>query len=406
MGQGLPVRKVLQVHNRYRWSPGGEISVLEAEAALMRARGVEVAQFFVDNSDDAVSGLKNKLKTATDCVWSPSARKAVRAAIREHRPDLIHVHNFFVHLSPSVYWAAHDERIPVVQTLHNFRLLCAEASFLRDNRPCQDCVGKAFPAPALKHKCYKGSLAGTVPLVAMQVVNRLNGSFTKKVNAYIVLSEFAKEIFTRGGLPAHRLHVKPNFADRAELEQGHERNSHFVFAGRLSPEKGGSVLVEAWTKAPPPGWTCLILGEGPEREELQRASTHVPSLQWLGWREFEEVGRLVAQSRFLVNSSVTYESFGLSLVEALARGTPCIVPNHGQMPEISGVSDVSLGFRPGDPDDLHRVLHQAAAMADEEWQRRSDAARARYEAHFTAERNFEQLMDVYRAALADFEDQR
>lgn len=405
MGQGLPVRKVLQVHNRYRWSPGGEISVLEAEAALMRARGVEVAQFFVDNSDDAVSGLKNKLKTATDCVWSPSARKAVRAAIREHRPDLIHVHNFFVHLSPSVYWAAHDERIPVVQTLHNFRLLCAEASFLRDNRPCQDCVGKAFPAPALKHKCYKGSLAGTVPLVAMQVVNRLNGSFTKKVNAYIVLSEFAKEIFTRGGLPAHRLHVKGNFNEDPGMEP-EPRKRQFVFVGRLSPEKGPDVLAKAWAKGAPEGWTCEALGEGKMREEVESITRGIDTIRWSGWKEKPEVEHDIRSSRFLVMTSTCYEGFPLSLGEALSMGTPAVVPDHGAMPWISEVPEIGLQFKACDPDDLHRVLHQAAAMADEEWQRRSDAARARYEAHFTAERNFEQLMDVYRAALADFEDQR
>lgn len=405
MGQGLPVRKVLQVHNRYRWSPGGEISVLEAEAALMRARGVEVAQFFVDNSDDAVSGLKNKLKTATDCVWSPSARKAVRAAIREHRPDLIHVHNFFVHLSPSVYWAAHDERIPVVQTLHNFRLLCAEASFLRDNRPCQDCVGKAFPAPALKHKCYKGSLAGTVPLVAMQVVNRLNGSFTKKVNAYIVLSEFAKEIFTRGGLPAHRLHVKGNFNEDPGMEP-EPRKRQFVFVGRLSPEKGPDVLAKAWAKGAPAGWNCEVLGEGKMREEVESITRGIDTIRWSGWKERPEVEHDIRSSRFLVMTSTCYEGFPLSLGEALSMGTPAVVPDHGAMPWISEVPEIGLQFKACDPDDLHRVLHQAAAMADEEWQRRSDAARARYEAHFTAERNFEQLMDVYRAALADFEDQR
>ncbi len=391
--KGTWPRRILQVHNRYIWSPGGEISVLEAEAELLRANGHEVAQFFVDNSDDAVKGLANKVKTARNVVWSAENMERVRAAIREHRPDIVHVHNFFVHLSPSVYTACNREGVPVVQTLHNFRTCCAAANLLRDNRPCQDCVGK-FPMPAIKHKCYRGSLASTLPLVAMQQVNRWNGSFTKRVDGYIVLSDFAREIFIRSGLPADKLFVKPNFATDHGISVK-PREKKFAFVGRIVEEKGPDVIVDAWLKARPEGWTLHMLGEGNLREPLMAKSADCPSLVWHGWVQKDEVEEFVQTSRYVAMSSTCYEGFPLALAEALSFGTPAVVPDHGAMPEIMDTPEIGFDFAATQSDEMAKILLHAASLSEEEWDRRSHLARDRFLAQYTPEMNYKQLLEIY-----------
>ncbi|MBS1711362.1 MAG: glycosyltransferase family 4 protein [Armatimonadetes bacterium] len=389
---GMPIKRVLQVHNRYVWSPGGEISVLESEAELLRAHGVEVEQFFVDNPDE-ISGLGNKLKAAKNIVWSNDGLQMVRKAIQQSKPDIVHVHNFFIHLSPSVYKACNLEGVPVVQTLHNFRTCCAQAAFMRDGRACQDCVGR-FPFPALKHKCYRGSLSATVPLVLMQQVNRWNGAFTHMCDGYICLSEFAKEIFARSGLPVDRIHIKPNFAaDHGASAK--PRENKMVFVGRIVEEKGPHVLVDAWLKAQPKGWTCHILGEGEMKDALMAKSQDCPSLVWHGWVQKDEVEEFIQTSKYVVMTSTCYEGFPLALAEALSFGTPAIVPNHGAMPEIMQCPDVGLAANPSDPEDFARVITEAASLPDTNWQTRSQAARHRFEGNYTPEINFHQLMEIY-----------
>ncbi|MFM9873936.1 MAG: glycosyltransferase family 4 protein [Fimbriimonadaceae bacterium] len=389
---GATIKKVLQVHNRYVWSPGGEIGVLEAEAELLRNHGVEVEQYFVDNESE-ISGLANKIKTAKNIVWSSESLQNVRKAIKASKPDIVHVHNFFIHISPSVYKACNLENVPVVQTLHNFRTCCAAASLIRDNHTCQDCVGK-FPLPALKHKCYRGSLAATIPLVLMQQVNRWNGSFTQRCSGYICLSEFAKEIFTRSGLPGEKLYVKPNFAtDHGASTK--QRENKIVFIGRIVDEKGPHVLVDAWLKAQPEGWTCHILGEGDMKDDLMAKSKDCNSLHWHGWVTKEEVEEFIQASKYVIMTSTCYEGFPLALAEALSYGTPAIVPNHGAMPEIMQTPEIGFAAEPSSPDDFAKVITHATQIPEEEWHARSIAARQRFEQNYTPEANFHALMEIY-----------
>lgn len=394
---GMPIKRVLQVHNRYVWSPGGEISVLESEAKLLREQGVEVEQFFVDNPDE-ISGFSNKLKAAKNIVWSTEGLRLVREAIRKSKPDIVHVHNFFIHLSPSVYKACNLEGVPVVQTLHNFRTCCAQAAFMRDGRACQDCVGR-FPIPALKHKCYRGSLAATLPLVLMQQVNRWNGALTKMCDGYICLSGFAKEIFIRSGLPESRIYIKPNFAEDHGASSK-PRENRMVFVGRIVEEKGPHILVDAWLRAQPQGWTCHILGEGEMKEDLMAKSRNCPSLVWHGWVQKEEVEEFIQTSKYVAMTSTCYEGFPLALAEALSFGTPAVVPNHGAMPEIMQCPKIGLAANPSDSDDFAKVILQAASLPEPDWKARSDAARKRFEENYTPQINFNQLMEIYGQVIA------
>lgn len=389
---GAPIKKVLQVHNRYVWSPGGEISVLEAEAELLRENGIEVDQYFVDN-DAEIGGITNKLKTAKNIVWSSQSLQNVRQAIQASKPDIVHVHNFFIHISPSVYKACNLEKVPVIQTLHNFRTCCAAANLMRDNHTCQDCVGK-FPTPALKHKCYRGSLAATIPLVLMQQVNRWNGAFTKQCDAYIALSEFSREIFIRSGLPAEKIFVKPHSTlDPGYLET--PRKNQVIFLGRFSPEKGPEVAVKAWANSMPPDWELLMVGSGLLEEQIREIAANDSSIKFPGWIEPADIPALLRSAKYLINTSHCYETFGLSLIEAMAVGTIPIVPDHGQMPQISDVPTIGHAFSPSDPDNLRDLLQSLANRPVSEWETRSLAARERYNKLYTPESNLQNLITIY-----------
>jgi glycosyltransferase involved in cell wall biosynthesis len=394
-----PIQRVLQVHNRYVWSPGGEISVLESEAELLRNQGIHVDQFFVDNPEE-ISGLGNKIKAAKNVIWSTESLERVRQAIRQSKPDIVHVHNFFIHLSPSVYKACNLEGVPVVQTLHNFRTCCAAANLLRDNRACQDCVGR-FPLPALKHKCYRGSLAATVPLVLMQQVNRWNGAFTKMCDGYIALSEFAKEIFARSGLPESKIYVKGH----STVDPGDKpltRENTVVFLGRFTDEKGPEVVVKAWVNAMPPGWKLLMFGAGPLEQSIKEIAKSDPSIEFPGWADPTDIPDLLRQTKFTINSSHCYETFGLSLIEAMAVGNIPIVPDHGQMPEIVDSPKIGLAFQPSDDKHLRQVILNAVTMSQSEYDQRSSAARNRYLKHYTPEKNYQNLLAIYKAVLANY----
>jgi glycosyltransferase involved in cell wall biosynthesis len=237
-----PPARVLLVHNAYQ-QRGGEDAVVEAEAALLREHGHEVTLYTRHN--DEVQG-SSRLALARDTLWSPRTGRDLQALIGQHRPDVVHVHNSFPLVSPSVYWAAARAGLPVVQTLHNFRLLCPQALLLREGRICEDCVGRV-PWRAVQHGCYRGSAVQSAAVAGMLQLHRGLGTWQRKVTLYIALNAFCRDKFIEGGLPAERIRIKPNFIDLpAPAPQPREG---FLFVGRFSLEKGLAVLAQA---LPPP----------------------------------------------------------------------------------------------------------------------------------------------------------
>jgi glycosyltransferase involved in cell wall biosynthesis len=386
--------RILQVHNEYR-APGGEETVLELEHDLLQSKGHQVGQFIVSNVDL----LSATLRTGIETTWSHRSYKKLRKVLRQSSPDLMHVHNTFPLLSPSVYWAAAMEGIPVVQTWHNYRLVCANGLLLRDLEPCELCVGRV-PLPALRYKCYRGSVPATGAVVAMQVAHRILGTYLRKVDAHIALTEFERSVVVRYGVPAESVHVKPNFVPdpSSSLSPSLKRKKQVVFVGRLAFEKGVDMLLEAWGRLKLSGFELIIAGDGPDRANLERKFADLPGLVWRGWVDRAQVLREIAQSSYLIMSSRWYEGLPMVLVEALSVGTPLILPNHAQMPDNVTSGGNSLLFAPGSVEDLTRVLRQALRIDDAVWQRWSANSRDNYLAHFTPEMNYRQLMNVYRRA--------
>ncbi len=384
--------KILAVHNRYQ-RPGGEDQVFVDETALLETRNHRVLRYEVHN--DQVKQV-NRLTLAKDTVWNSSAYRELGALIRRERPDVVHFHNTLPLVSPAGYYAARAEGVPVIQTLHNYRLLCPVALFFRDGRVCEDCMGKAVPWPGVVHRCYRGSLAASGVIATMLTVHRALRTWTEMVDVYVALTEFARSKFIEGGLPAGKIVVKPNFV-APDPGRGQGGGGYALFVGRLAPEKGTGTMLAAWerlgTRIP-----LKIVGDGPLRDRVVEAAARRSNVEWLGHRPVEEVHALMGKADMLVFPSEWYETFGRVAVEAFATGTPVIGANIGAVAELVEHGRTGLEFRPGDPEDLVTQVEWALSHPAE-LRRMRDEVRAEFEAKYTAERNYRALMEIYEAAL-------
>lgn len=384
--------KILVVHNKYQQA-GGEDRVFSEEAALLEERGHSVARYCLDN--DPASEM-NRLALARKTIWNSASYRELRALIRWERPDVAHFHNTFLMVSPAGYYAARAEGVPVVQTLHNYRLLCPDALFFRDGGVCEDCVGKAVPWPGVMHKCYRGSRAASATVAAMLTVHRALRTWTEKVDVFVALTDFARRKFIEGGLPAEKIVVKPNFV-HPDPGPGAGDVGYALFVGRLSPEKGVETLLSAWERL---GWRVplKVVGDGPLRERLVEVAGKRLGLEYLGFRSAEEVHSLMRGASLLVFPSEWYETFGRVAAEAFAAGTPVIAADIGAVAEIVEHGRTGLRFRPGDEEDLaaqvEEMLSDPARLSG---MRR--AARAEFESKYAAERNYEMLSGIYSSAM-------
>lgn len=384
--------KILIAHNAYQ-QRGGEDMVAEAEAALLRAHGHEVVEYRRHN--DEIANL-SRSAVAVQTVWNRRTLREVEALLDDKRPDVVHVHNTFPLISPSIYAACTQAGVPVVQTLHNFRLLCPQAMFLREGRVCEDCLGH-LPWRAAARGCYRDSRLQSSVLAGMLAAHHTLGTWQRGITRYIALNDFCRDKFIAGGLPAKRISVKPNFVD---FEAPGEESRHgFLFVGRLSPEKGLTVLSQA---------VCMmdhvelrIAGSGPQAAVLEG----LHGVEMLGALARPQVQEEMRCASAIVVPSIWYETFGLVVIEAYASGTPVIASRLGSLAELVRDGETGLLFEPGDPAALAACLRWAQAHPYE-MAVMGRRARARYEAEFTGERNYRQLMTIYQQAMEEADAHR
>lgn len=380
------------VHNEYQQA-GGEDLVFEEEAGLLESRGHQVTRYLASN--DRIEEIGHAT-LAKETLWNSEAYRELRGAIHRERPDVMHLHNTFPRISPSAYYAAASENVPVVQTLHNYRLLCPNGLFFRDGGPCEDCLGKAVPWPGVLHACYRESRQATGLVAAMLSTHRALGTYARKVDAYIALTDFARDKFIQGGIPPDKLHVKPNFV-YPDPGAGAGDDGHFLFVGRLSPEKGIETLLSAWEKLDKDA-PLKIVGDGPLAGVVARAAEANPRVECLGRKTAEELNGLMRGALALVFPSEWYETFGRVAAESFAAGTPVIAADHGAVAELVEHGRTGLRFQPGDVLDL---AAKAGRLLDgkEERDRMRLAARAEFEARYTAEENYRKLIGIYESAV-------
>ncbi len=382
--------RVLVVHNAYQHR-GGEDTVVESEIALLRAHGHAVETY--TRSNDEVAGMSS-LAMARQTLWSDRTAREIAALIDRFRPDVIHAHNTFPLVSPSLYWAAKRASVPVVQTLHNFRLMCLNALFLREGKVCEDCMGH-LPWRGVARACYRGSHVASGALAGMLMLHRGLGTYRNKVARYIALNDFCRDKFIEGGLPAERVVVKPNYVD-FDMPEPAAREG-FLFVGRLSVEKGLATLAEAMRLLPEA--RLRVVGDGPEAGLLDG----MDGMTRLGSQPGDTVRQEMSRAMALVVPSIWYETFGLVIVEAFACATPVIVSRIGVLAELVRDGKTGLLFDPGNPHDLADKMAWALANP-ERMAEMGRHARGQYEAEFSADVNYRRLMEIYTGVLAANQD--
>lgn len=343
-------------------------------------------------TNDSIEGVWAKLRTAWQAPYSRVARRELSETIADFGPDVVHVHNFFPLITPSVYDACAKAHVPVVQTLHNYRLICAGTLLTRRGRPCEDCIG-ASPYLGALHGCYRGSRLGSLAVARMIDRHKRQGTWDTKVDRFIALTEFARNRFGAAGLPLEKIVVKPNFVHDMGCVQGDAARSDALYVGRLSPEKGIDTLLKAWLSLEAP---LRVIGGGPMLDRV-RAMTH-PQLTSLGHQSPEVIAEEMARASVLVMPSICYETFGLVIVEAFSHELPVIASRLGAMAEIIEDGVTGLHFRPGDSDDLAEKVRWAMDHP-EDMRRMGVNARRVYEEKYTPEVNYRKLIAIYEEAI-------
>lgn len=368
--------------------------VVAAEIQLLRNHGHTVIPFERHNDELKQLSPVHRIGKAIEALWSVDSYRAVRSLITQSAPDVAHFHNTFPLISPSSYYACADAGVPVVQTLHNYRLLCPSATLLRDGHPCEACVGRAFAWPGVFHRCYHESISKTGVAASMIAAHRVLRTWQTKVARYIALTEVAKSKFVHGGLPPDRVVLKPNFVSP---DPGPKKGpgEYALFVGRLSPEKGLNVLLEAWSRfrlrIP-----LKIVGDGALRAELEArtANDAISNVRLVGVASHDEVLGFMKNARFLVCPSLWFEGFPMIVAEAFACALPIVVSRLGSLEELIAHESTGVHFEPGDAQSL-ALAAERLWMSPSWCQDLGRAARREFLQKYTAERNYEQLVHLY-----------
>lgn len=387
--------RVLVVHNRYR-DAGGEDAVVDAEVQLLRQHGHHVERYERHNDElDQAGGLALMARS----FWNTRTRHEVAQLARRQGVHLVHLHNSFPIISPSVYAAAHDAGVPLVQTLHNFRLVCPQAMLLHRGRPCTDCVGHV-PWRAVVRRCCRGSALHSAGVATLVQLHRSLGSWQHGPTLNLALNQHCADLLARGGLPAERLRIKPNFVDlpadlSTDMASTTGPRQGLLFVGRLSAEKGTALLAAAGAALPSGAPPIRVVGDGPERAHLQGR----PALQLLGALPPLQVWQAMQRATALLLPSLAAESFPRVLVEAFACGLPVLASRVGALPELVQHGRTGWLFDAADTRALagllHRVHTEPHTLA-----RMGEQAQAHHQAHWTGEHNLAQLLAVYAEACA------
>ncbi|MGH3903817.1 MAG: glycosyltransferase [Pseudonocardiaceae bacterium] len=391
--------KVLVVYNRYRsGQPSGEDRVVDQERTLLAEAGHQVSTFERRSDDIAAMSLLGKAAVPFRVPWNSAVRSELAARLRAQRPDVVHVHNTFPLLSPSVVAACADVGVPAVATLHNYMMVCPPGTLYRDGQVCTDCTHR-LPLPALRHGCYRGSRLATVPVALSLVANRHR--WWSGVARFFCISDSQRKILIQAGMPAERLAVKHNFVpDPGVRREG--PGEHVLYLGRLTAEKGIRLLMSAWdtiTARGGIGVPLVLAGTGPLQEEVSRWAQGRDDVRYLGLQSRADCTKLMAGAGAVLAPSTWLETFGLVVVEAMAVGVPAVTAAHGAFVELIEDGVTGLLHRPDDPDSLATCLRRVVSTPEAN-RAMGEAARRRYEHDFTPAVGLDRLIAGYEAAIA------
>jgi glycosyltransferase involved in cell wall biosynthesis len=384
--------KVLQVHTRYR-QPGGEDVVAAQEAAALADAGHEVV---THNAHNPTAPMASAAALA-QAPWNARSARRIRRLAREVTPDVVHIHNTWFQLTPSIVHTLSALDLPVVMTLHNYRFVCVNAMLFRDGDPCQTCVGHS-PWPGVRHRCYRDSVVSSTAVAGTIAVHRGLGTWHRHVRRFLVLNEFARDIFVRSGFPADRMIVKPNATtDPGPRAAGPSASRTVLFVGRVEAVKGITTLIDAWHAARPDDLELMVIGDGDLREELVRR--RVPGVRFVGSVPAAEVRTRMLHARALLFPTRLYEGQPMVTVEAFSAGLPVVASALGGNREVVG----ELGDRwlvdAADPTAWAAAL--ARLTDDEAVDEAGATGRLLFEQRYGGKENVARLEEAYREAIAD-----
>ncbi len=380
-------------HNYYQ-QPGGEDAVFQAEVAMLKKHGHEVHVYERSNAE-IEGGFFHKLRQLCSFRWSKRSYNEVRALIREFKPDIAHFHNTFFMMTPSVYDACHDDGVFVVQSLHNFRSVCMNALFLRDKKVCELCT-PASSFNGIFHRCYRKSFLLSVAMADMIGYHWRRSTWIKKVDRFIVASEFTRTQFIRFGFPSSKIVVKPHFVDEPVIRDGKVDGKYMLYAGRLSDEKGIEVLLHAWAEIK--DIPLYIVGSGPLKAYVEAFVKRqgLDNIRVFGFLDHQRYEEVFAAASALIVPSLCYENFPRVVVEAYARGIAVIASRLGSLQEVVQDQKTGVLFTAGDAEDLCRCVRKV--WKGSQYLELGRNARNLYAALYTEQINYDILMSLYSKA--------
>lgn len=393
--------RILQVHNFYQ-IPGGEDVVVRNEKRLLEEHGHKVYTYYRTNKELNERGILGKLMLPFSAVYSFRTVREVKKLIKENNIDIVHVHNTLTMVSPSVFYAAFQCNVPVVQTLHNFRMLCPAGSFFRDNVICEECVSGGLKC-AVKHKCYRNSTLQTIVSAMILKIHRTLGTY-RRVN-FICLTEFNKKklldsldtataLKSKQAVDASRVYIKPNFtfAEGITPNENQDTEEYFLFAGRVEALKGADIAIKAFEKIPDK--QLYIAGTGPMMDEMQKyvKDHNIQNIKFLGYLQKEEMTERFYHAKAVIMTSQCYEAFAMTIAEAYSYGVPVIAGRVGNMAGMVKEGITGVKFEYNSADDLAKKVREFETM---DLKVLKENAREFYQTRLRPEDNYRNLMEIY-----------
>ncbi|WP_420580233.1 glycosyltransferase family 4 protein [Reichenbachiella sp.] len=343
--------KILAVHNKYL-IPGGEDTSFKIEVELLRSNGHEVVEYLEDNSKVHELGM---FRTAFKTIWSFETYRKIQGLCKKHCIDVVCTQNFFPLISPSIYYAASSLKIPIVQYIRNYRLTCVNGLLYRNGKSCNRCVGKTLPYYGVLFGCYRNSRLASIVVASMIGFHRIIGTWTKKVTAYIALTEFAKQKLISSRIPKNKIFVKPNFiGESPRLSLAPSKTALYV--GRISSEKGIQCMINAWNKVDTE-YQLRIIGDGPLLEHFKK-STSNKTIHFEGRKPSDEITEIMKSCAFLIFPSECYEGMPRTIIEAFSVRLPVISSNIGAMSTMITDFKNGLHFEVGNVEDLSNKIRE------------------------------------------------
>jgi glycosyltransferase involved in cell wall biosynthesis len=389
--------RILSVHNYYRQS-GGEDVVAAQECLMLRAHKHEIIEYRRSNSELG-DDLGSKMLFAGRAFWSRKAEREIEVLIKRTRPDVAHFHNVFPQISPSGYRACKRFGVPVIQTVHNYRLTCVRADYFRENRICEDCLKWKSPVPAMFHKCYRHSFAQTVAAGTALGIHQLLGTWTRLVDVFVALTKFGRSKLIEAGFRSDQIAIKPNFVHPDPGMYDARREDYALFVGRMAPEKRVITLIKAWTRIH--DTPLVVVGGGPGEAVVKEivGRWHLSNVELLGTRSRQTVLELIKRARFVLVPSEWFEGSPVIIIEAFACGTPVFASRLGAMAEMIADGKTGRLFAPGSVEEIRNCVNWASEHPEEIRQMGLNARKV-FEAKYTAEVNYPLLMNIYENAAS------